>query len=167
MRLSKNNRNERIDCPSCGAESTGGLEGCLQLFKELGSKEFSDPEYFKMHRLSVDAYCLQHPEQYMVSSKSAAAHLTAMCWSMEKGISLHMPKPLKIWVDGARKYNRVEPPPLLGRGKITIVEVLKAKGLDEYERLVWDWAKSAWDAWGNHWEQARSWVQQAINEYER
>ena len=72
-------------CPSCGAPGAGGLDGCLALFGALGAREFSDADYFRMHRLTVDAYCLQHPEQYMVSTKSAAAHLAAMCWSMELG----------------------------------------------------------------------------------
>jgi len=153
-------------CPLCSATLVGDIDGCRALFDALASKEFSDPNYFRMHRLSVDAYCLQHPEQYMVSSKSAAAHLAAMCWSMERGLSLHMPKPLKLWVDGPREYIRVLPPPFRERGNITISDAFKATSPEDYEVIVWDWAKSAWNAWSNYWDLARSWVQEAISEYE-
>src|SRR5215216_7826173 len=92
-------RQGSVDCPSCGAVGVGGLGGCRTVFDELAGREFSDPAFFAAHRLSVDAYSLQHPEQFMKSSKSAAAHLTGMCWSMEYGYSVHLPRPLKNWVD--------------------------------------------------------------------
>jgi hypothetical protein len=74
---------EAAECPSCGAPGVGGLEGCRALLGRR-EREFSDPEYFRAHRLTVDAYSLQHPEQSMKSSKSAAAHLAGMCWSRER-----------------------------------------------------------------------------------
>lgn len=100
----------------------------------LGEREFSDPEYFRVHRLTVDAYSLQHPEQFMKSTKSAAAHLAGMCWSMERGRSVHLPLPLKAWVDGARKYIRVPPPPSGERGQITVVSVVEAVDAMDHER---------------------------------
>lgn len=164
------NENDRdkdaLVCPSCGAPSVDGLDGCLALFGTLGAREFSDTDYFPMHRLTVDAYCLQHPEQYMVSTKSAAAHLAAMCWSMEIGRSIHMPVPLQLWVDGPRTYVRIPPPPFRERGSITIADVIGAKNPKDYETQVWKWAKSAWCAWSNHWEQARAWTQAAIGEFD-
>jgi len=165
--MDKNEKNNIIaDCPSCGAQGVGGLDGCLALFGTLGAREFSDTDYFQLHRLTVDAYCLQHPEQYMKSSKSAAAHLAAMFWSMEIGMSAHMPAPLKLWVDGPKKYVRIPPPSFCERGLITIVDVISAESSEDYETRAWEWAKSAWSAWSGHWDQARAWVQEAIEEYE-
>ena len=102
----------------------------------------------------------------MQSSKSAAAHLAAMCWSMEIGMSTHMPAPLKLWVDGPKKYVRISPPSFRERGLITIVDVIGAENPEDYETRAWEWAKSAWSAWSDHWDQARAWVQEAIKEYE-
>ena len=135
------------------------------MFDRLGEREFSDPRYFLMRRLTVDAYSLQHPEQVMKSSKSAAAHLTAMCWSMERGRALQLPAPLKRWVDGRRRYIRVVPPPPRARGRITVVSVVGDMDQAEYERRVAMWARSAWSAWSAHWAQARAWVKEAIAEY--
>ncbi len=155
------------DCPSCGAAGVGGLDGCRAVFDRLGEREFSDPDYFRTHRLTVDAYSLQHPEQFMKSSKSAAAHLTGMCWSLERGRSLHLPAPLKRWVDGPRSYVRVAAPPARGRGSITVASMVDASDAADYERLAMEWARSAWAAWAAHWGQARAWVQEALDESRR
>jgi hypothetical protein len=48
------------------------------LFDEVLSREFGDYRYAREHRLTVDAYSLQHPAEYMRSPKSNAAHLTGM-----------------------------------------------------------------------------------------
>lgn len=29
------------------------------------------------------------------------------------------------------------------------------------------WAESAWEAWSAHWDQARVWVQEALDDYQR
>ncbi|MEW4569465.1 DUF5946 family protein [Tautonia sp. JC769] len=153
---------EAADCPSCGAPRVGGLDGCRALFDRLGEREFSDPEFFRAHRLTVDAYSLQHPEQFMKSSKSAAAHLAGMCWSMERGRSTHLPAPLKRWVDGRKNYARLTPPPPRARGTVTVIDVLDAEDAAEHERRVEAWARSAWSAWAGHWSQARAWVVEAL-----
>ena len=65
-------------CPECGAPGVASPDACKELFAEVGAREFADEAFFRVHRLTVDAYCLQHPNAYMRSSKSAAAHLAAL-----------------------------------------------------------------------------------------
>ncbi len=149
-------------CPSCGAPGVGGLEGCRAVFDRVLEREFSDPEYFSAQGLTVNAYSLQHPEQFMKSSKSAAAHLAWMCWSMERGRATHMPRPLKAWVDGPRTYTRVPPPPAGARGEMTVASIVDAVDAAGYELRAAEWARSAWAAWSPHWDQARAWVQEAL-----
>src|SRR5262245_1929410 len=62
-------------CEDCGAIVAEGRAGCLKLFEEILAREFSDFHYGRAHRLTVDAYALQHPDRYMRSGKSFAAHL--------------------------------------------------------------------------------------------
>ena len=149
-------------CPSCGASGVRSAHECQGLFAEMGVREFSDAEYFRSHRLTVDAYCLQHPEHYMVSSKSAATHLTAMCWSFEHGYSLHVPAPIKAWVDGPRAFPRVAAPPPGERGTLTLLHCVEAQDPVDYHRRAREWADSAWQAWSEHWPRARAWVQEAL-----
>jgi Family of unknown function (DUF5946) len=151
------------DCPSCGAPGVGGLGGCRAVFDRLQERVFSDPALLRFLRLTVDTYSLQHPEQFMKSSKSAAAHLALMCWAIERGHATCVPPALKAWVEGPRTYARVPPPPG-ARGKMTVVSVLGAEDPASYEPLVAEWAGSAWEAWAAHRAQARAWVRQALAE---
>lgn len=151
-------------CPSCGAPAVGGVGGCRAVFDNLAVREFSDPLYFKFHRLCVDAYSLQHPEQFMKSTKSAATHLTAMCWSLERGTTLHLPDALKCWVDGARTFERIQSPDPGRRGHLTVLHAVAATTPQDYEIRVNAWARSAWEAWAMHWDQARRWIGQALGE---
>lgn len=149
-------------CPDCGAPGVASPDACKELFAEVGAREFADEAFFRVHRLTVDAYCLQHPDAYMRSSKSAAAHLAAMCWSMEHGRSANLPGALKRWVDGPRSYARVVPPPPQQRGALTLRHVLGVDDPDEYAMRAKEWARSAWEAWGEHHDRARAWVAQAL-----
>jgi hypothetical protein len=66
--------------PDC-ARGNGGLPGDHGLL----ARDFTDAAYFRVHRMIVDTYCLQHPDRYCVSAKSLAAHLTGLCWLIEHG----------------------------------------------------------------------------------
>lgn len=151
------------DCPSCGAPAVGGLLGCDAKFSDLIGREFSVPALFRAHRLTVDAYCLQHPERYMISTKSAAAHLAGICWSLEIGESLHLPYPLKRFVDGPRVFARVPVPAKQHRGAINVTHLMAISDSDEYVAMARQWARSAWLAWPSGWAQARAWVREAQN----
>ncbi|ANO52321.1 DUF5946 family protein [Woeseia oceani] len=151
----------KAEYPSCGAEAVGGLAGCDEVFSRLIGREFADPVLFRAHRLTVDAYCLQHTEKYMISSKSAAAHLMGICWSLEVGESLHLPPELKRFVDGPHVFVRVAVPPQLRRGKINITHLNSLSEPREYLVASREWAQSVWLAWSSAWEQTRAWVREA------
>ncbi|MFA7567542.1 MAG: hypothetical protein WCY01_10985, partial [Alkalispirochaeta sp.] len=87
------------------------------------------------------------------------------CWSMERGRSLHLPKPLKQWVDGPRHYVRIVPPAPGLRGDTTVASVVDVSDVTDYEKRVLAWAQSAWRAWYTHWTQAQAWVEEALVEY--
>ena len=71
--------NESTRCPRCGATVGGGVDACRVVFHDLLGREHEDFRYARWHRTLVDAYALQHPEEYMISRKSYAAHLTGAC----------------------------------------------------------------------------------------
>jgi len=61
-------------CSSCGAETPlsntdvthaylDASPGCWARYGEVLAREYSDPKYFSVHALTVDAYALQHPGQ--------------------------------------------------------------------------------------------------------
>src|SRR5215210_8669248 len=90
-------------CEDCGAAAAGGRAGCLKLFEEVIAREFSDYRYGKVHRLTVDAYSLQHPERYMRSGKSFAAHLTGIYAALESEDALAVNQRMRKWLSANPK----------------------------------------------------------------
>lgn len=148
-------------CPECGAP-VEGRQACQELFERLIARDFSDATYFGVHRLAVDAYSLQHPERYMKSAKSAAAHLTGLVWALEYGGRPTVGSALTRWLDGHVDVTRPEPPPPAERGEVTIADVWKAADAEAHRELVTRWAASTWEAWSPHHATARSWVAEAL-----
>lgn len=147
-----------MPCPECGAAGVDDAAECEALFQDVIGREFGQPELFGVHRLTVDAYSLQHPDQYMRSTKSAAAHLAGMCWSLEHGGGSSVSRALSAWLDGAVELPRVAPPAPWQRGEVTIRHVHDAGGAPPHKERVREWAESVWAAWESGHEQARAWV---------
>ncbi|MFC1563546.1 DUF5946 family protein [candidate division KSB1 bacterium] len=155
------NENENY-CPDCGAEVQGGEEGCNDLFQEVIAREFSDFRYGRVHRMTVDAYALQHSARYMKSFTSHAAHLTGLCWAFEYEGSQNIGRLLKNWYDSKPDKQKLPEPE--SRGKMTVVDIYNAKDAEEHTELVHRWAGDAWETWADHHDIIRSWVKEAIGE---
>jgi len=111
-------------------------------------------------RLTIDVYCLQHPDRYCVSAKSLAAHLTGLCWALEHGGGEEGLRRLQRWLNG--RVELVKPPLPESRGGVTVADVAPAAGPDEYRSAVDHWARSTWAAYADLHETARAWIRQAI-----
>lgn len=151
-----------MPCPVCGAPGVDDPAGCEALFQEVCGLEFSDPQLFGVHPLTVDAYSLQHPETYMKSPKSAAAHLAGICCQLELGAGAEVSRAVSDWLSGAPAPGRVTPPPPLGRGERTVRSVWEVRGSAEHSRRVRAWAADAWAAWGGAHETARRWADEVM-----
>src|SRR4026208_345694 len=110
-------------CPECGAEVQGGRAGCQQLFDEVLAREFGDYRYAREHRLMVDAYSLQHPDEYMRSAKSYAAHLTGAYVALEHGSVAEANRAIHLWLSGSKPLQRPDQPAPRKRGALTILHV--------------------------------------------
>jgi hypothetical protein len=112
-------------------------------------------------RLSIDVYCLQHPDRYCVSAKSLAAHLTGLAWVMERGHSEAGLRILQRWLNG--RSDLVKPAIPASRGAKTIADV---QGVDReaYPAAVMGWARTTWDAYAPLQVIARAWIEQATSQ---
>ena len=144
-------------CDECGAP-VAGVEGCRALFDELLAREFGDYRFARFHRLTVDTYALQHPEQFMRSGKSFAAHLTGVCAAMETDEAPAINQAVQQWLNGPRKIDRPADIPAGERGSLTVCFVHDTIEADEYLRRIQQWARSAWAAWASHHALAREWI---------
>ena len=149
-------------CSGCGIVIAGGTQGCRALFDEQTGLHLTDVTYFAIHRLFVDAYSLQH-DPYIASSKSFAAHLAHLCWSLEHGGSRAVPsEPIRAWVE--RNPTGTKPPLPPKRGVVTIADVAAAANATAHRMAVDLWARSVWDAYAPLQPLARQWVSAALGE---
>jgi len=107
-------------------------------------------------RLSIDVYCLQHPERYCVSAKSLAAHLTGLCWALDHGISEGGLRELRRRLDG--RHDLLKPPITAGRGALTVADIASVTGPAEYTKALDRWARSTWAAYADLHQTARAWI---------
>ncbi len=150
-------------CSGCGLAVAGGTAGCQAIMDELLARDFSDAAYFRVHRMLVDTYALQHPDRYCVSAKSAAAHLSGLCMLIERGGSKAVgSESLRRWLNGPA---RIEKPAFPAhRGTLTIDEARSAATPEAYAQAVERWARSTWAAYAALHARARAWIQQALSE---
>jgi hypothetical protein len=141
----------------CGLESA--QEG---FFDATLAKEFSDILYARVHRLTVDTYSLQHPEQCMVSVKSFAAHLTGMCCAMEYGNDRKLLRTLQQRMNGKSQLHKSDL--IKDVGSLTIAHIANARDGKDHEKLVQEWAKNVWSAYGVYHPLAVEWIEQAQRE---
>jgi hypothetical protein len=113
-----------------------------------------------MHNLVVDAYALQHPEEYCVSAKSYAAHLTGLCCGVEHPGDQKLYWQIPRWLDGPATV--VKPPVLDTRGRKTIAFVADVRD-DTYQSAVRQWASAVWTAYESQHYLARGWLADVIN----
>ena len=147
-------------CGDCGAVVSEGKLGCRSMFEEVIARDFSDYRYGRSHRLTVDAYCLQHPEPYMRSGKSFAAHLTGMCAALEHEDNSDVNRVVQKWLSGNPKIERPARLPE-HRSDITVIYVHAAADAEEHHKRVQEWARSVWDAWSAYHDLARRLIGEA------
>lgn len=157
-RLSENSASDV--CEDCGAVAAGGRAGCLELFEEVIAREFSDYRYGRTHRLTVDAYSLQHPDKYMRSGKSFAAHLTGMCAALEREDAPALNQSVQSWLSTNPPIDKPAHLPER-RGDLTVTYVHAAPDGDEHVKRVREWARAVWAAWAEHHELARRLINEA------
>lgn len=139
-------------CPACGANVSGGLEGCEALWHELFYPGALDGAAF-------DVYCMQHLDKYCASAKSYAAHLTRLCCGVEMDADPRVYAAIQKWLNGNRK---LEKPPLLSfLGVLTISDVRDAPS-EERARVAHAWMENVWAAYVSQHELARGWIREAF-----
>ena len=149
-------------CPECGAEVSDGRAGCQRLFDEVIAREFGDFRYAREHRLTVDAYSLQHPDEYMRSAKSYAAHLTGAYVAIERGAGAEANRAIQQWLSGSKALQRPQQPGPGQRGTLTVLHVHMATDPDDHVRRVREWATSVWAAWRTYEPIAKQWTDEAL-----
>ncbi len=155
-------------CFSCGGEfpeTVGPVHaymksapGCWATYGEVLAREYSDPAYFSVHRLTVDAYAVQHPgSKDRQSIQSVAFHLIRLCMFLEHDLTAEKANDLMLEVGKYKSaFTWLSPPAFMGA--ITCADVERTTTVEAHKQRVREWARSSWDAWSLHHDQIRSWL---------
>jgi hypothetical protein len=133
--------------------------GCWAAYGRLLTREYEDQAYWPMHRMTVDAYAVQHPgEDTPQSRASVGLHLSRLCLSLERGWPIGRVNEATPGISARQKdrYPWLTPP--AARGGLSVAEVLRATDPEEHRVLVAQWARAVWNAWSRHHEMVRGWV---------
>lgn len=155
-------------CGGCGA-TLPNVEGpvhryltaspaCWAAYGAVLAREYGDRTYARLHRLSVDAYAVQHPGSATPEAvQSVAVHLCRLCMVFENDFSIERANEAMLAIHKVEwQFRWLEPP--RSRGQVTVVDVLAARSVDEHLRFVERWARSSWDAWSAHHATIRGWL---------
>ncbi len=124
--------------------------GCWSVYSKVLAREYSDPTYFEVHRLTVDVYSAQHPcSTDRQSIQSVGVHLIRLCLFLEHGLTAENANDAMLKA-GKDKHSFIflEPPQSLG--SITAADVYKAGSAKEHKAIVREWAQTTWEAWSVH-----------------
>ncbi|HVC28123.1 MAG TPA: DUF5946 family protein [Gammaproteobacteria bacterium] len=155
-----------IKCMGCGgsfADIQGpthrymeSCSGCWAIYGEVLAREYSDPAYFQVHKLTVDAYAVQHPGQPSPQSiQSVAVHLIRLYLILETGVGMQRANDAIKAAADTRTYTWLTPPASMG--SMAVSDVHEAKDVNEHTQRVRAWAESAWSAWSPHHATIRAW----------
>ena len=133
--------------------------GCWAVFGDVLAREYSDPAYFAVHRLTVDAYAAQHPGRPSPQSiKSIGIHLTCLHLFLERGFEIQRVNDVMPTINQKKKhFVWLDPSPTKG-SSMTIADVHRAVSDEQHIQLVKEWAVSVWAAWSVHHEAIRRWA---------
>lgn len=157
-----------IKCPGCGGffEDIEGpthryLEaspGCWAAYGEVLVREYSDAGYYRIHRLTVDAYAVQHPGHPSPQSiQSVAVHLISLCLVLERGVAVQRTtQAMQAAIKDKRRFVWLTPPASLGA--VTVADLRTATNLEAHRKQVQAWSASAWAAWSPHHATIRAWL---------
>jgi len=145
-------------CPDCSApisdidgpthEYMGAPAGCWKTYVEVLAKEYSDREYWAVHRLTVDAYAAQHasgddPRQL----QSVTIHLLALYLTFECGLPEdQVRKKMEVVIQRNKgKFPKLKKP--LSVETLNVSDVARARDATEHQQLVTAWARQVWLTW--------------------
>ncbi len=137
--------------------------GCFAAFNELLAAEYSDVLLQKVHRLTVDAYAVQHPgspdDRRCV--QSVGLHLARLFVQLEHPMTPQRTN--EVMGDFAKDKASLiylKPP---AQFRLTVAHAAPFAGSSEHDAKVRAWAEAAWHDWSAHHDYVKDWVRQRVD----
>ncbi|MGB0934551.1 MAG: DUF5946 family protein [Alphaproteobacteria bacterium] len=149
-----------FSCPGCKALFSsdtpcdhpyiGASQACWETYQKVLEKEYSNPDYFKVHRITVDAYAASHigDQSDRRARQSANLHLIALYLYFERECLV---KEIKGFLSRATtpKRNWPEVQHIKSPSWLTVGDVVTAESAQVHEQKVLAWGKSVLEGYHN------------------
>jgi hypothetical protein len=126
----------------------GASPSCWALYGDLLAREYNDPAYMTVHRMTVDAYCAQHPgKPERRTIQSINVHLVGLFLTVERDTPGDFARSVigSLIENYSDRFRWLNAP--LSLGEITVQDILVAKDACSHQTLTRQWAASVWQAW--------------------
>jgi hypothetical protein len=107
--------------------------------------------YPDVHRLTVDTYMPQHPGDGTDrrERQSVFVHLAGLCAVLQCGMpARHATDVLRRLLQTHDDFPALRPAPR--PAELTVLHLVGAHDLSEYEQRARQWADAVWQSWANH-----------------
>ncbi|WP_421724538.1 DUF5946 family protein [Bauldia sp.] len=131
--------------------------GCWAAYGKVLAAEYEDFRLMKTHRLTVDAYAIQHPgDGSRAAIQSVGLHLARLM------VQLESPRPPRQTNDvmlGLARHKAslvaLEPPAAF---TMTVADVAPFAGTDRHVEMVENWARQTFADWHAQHDTIRAWI---------
>ncbi len=133
--------------------------GCWAAYCEVLAREYGDPSYGASHRLTVDAYAVQHPGQPSPQTiQSVALHLISLCLMLEKGCTAGQATAAMQTAAKDKSRFRWLSPPAVPRARSRCWTFAKPIQRAAHAEVVRTWAEASWAAWSAYHDTVEAWL---------
>lgn len=155
-------------CVDCGGEFENvegpvhaymlSSPGCWAAYGRVLALEYSNTAYRVLHRLTVDAYAVQHPGVDNTQARnSVGIHLSRLCLLLERGWRMEEANAAMVAITAKKRaYPWLKPPPR--KAALTVADVEGASTADDHMDRVRAWARAVWVNWDEHHATVRGWL---------
>lgn len=154
-------------CPGCGSRLAAvdgpihaymtSTPACWAAFNTVMAREYSDPDLMTVHRLSVDAWAVQHPgDGSRRAIQSVGLHLARLMVQIDQGLEGRAANTAMLGF-AARKVTLPELP-ARERYAVTVAEVAGAVKPQDHRAAVRRWAEATWADWSDQHDFIRRWA---------
>lgn len=154
-------------CSGCGA-LLARMEGpvhaymlsspaCWAGYGAVLAAEYGDQTLWSVHRLSVDAYAVQHPgDGSRRAVRSVGLHLARLMTQLEDDPPSDRLNALMI--EYSSRQDSLPALPLPDRFRVTVADVAAHAGTPAHADAVRDWAENCWQDWSTAHDLIRRWA---------
>lgn len=154
-------------CPGCGSRLPA-VEGpvhvymtsspaCWAAYGVVLAREYQVPALLPIHRLTVDAWAVQHPGNGSRRAiQSVGLHLARLMVALEAGLDGMAAN--EAMLDFATRKATLPALPARPAYRVTVADVVAAVTPDAHREAVVRWARATWDDWCDQHQFIRAWA---------